>query len=192
MIPSPKTESEYPSSYLAAAKVTAGYEGGHADNPDDPGGETMRGVTEALARKHGHEGEMKTLTTWDQLYILYEEFWRVLGLTRIAEAYSQELAQELFDSAVLCGPRTAGKWLQRILNSFNKKAVLYDDLDVDGIIGPATLRALDAFTRYKYPFTRHMIVRKMNDMLSVYLLELTEQNDRYETFMWGWEMNRVQ
>ena len=38
-----------------------GHEGGYSNNPSDPGGETMWGVTKVVARKYGYNGPMKQL-----------------------------------------------------------------------------------------------------------------------------------
>ncbi len=38
-----------------------GHEGGFSDHPDDPGGKTRFGVTEAVARRVGYKGEMREL-----------------------------------------------------------------------------------------------------------------------------------
>lgn len=37
------------------------HEGGYVNNPNDPGGETMWGVTKAVARQYGYTGSMRQL-----------------------------------------------------------------------------------------------------------------------------------
>mgnify|MGYP002715655281 FL=1 len=37
------------------------HEGGYSNNPRDPGGETMWGITSQVARKHGYMGPMRDL-----------------------------------------------------------------------------------------------------------------------------------
>ena len=39
-----------------------GFEGGYSDDPDDRGGKTRFGITEATAAKHGYTGHMEDIT----------------------------------------------------------------------------------------------------------------------------------
>lgn len=43
-------------------RIIHNYEGGYVNHPDDPGGETIYGITKAVARANGYDGPMKTMS----------------------------------------------------------------------------------------------------------------------------------
>ena len=51
------------------------------------------------------------------------------------------MAEELFEASVNCGPGNGVKFLQRGLNALNSRERLYQDLAVDGAMGPKTVHA---------------------------------------------------
>lgn len=106
-----------------------GFEGGYTDNPDDPGGKTIFGITENLARKYGYAGDMKDMRLDVATRIYHDEFWYPLHCDELPDA----IRYDLFDAAVNSGRSTAVKWLQ---NAVGVKA--------DGVIGPATIAAANA------------------------------------------------
>ena len=106
------------------------HEGGFANRPfsEDPGGATMYGVTEAVARKNGYGGPMKDLSL-DMAKDIYRRlYWDACQCDQIPEP----LRYPLFDAAVNSGPSQAIKWLQ---SSIGVKS--------DGIIGPMTINAVN-------------------------------------------------
>jgi lysozyme family protein len=42
-------------------RIIHNYEGGYVNHPDDPGGETIYGITKAVARANGYDGPMKEM-----------------------------------------------------------------------------------------------------------------------------------
>ena len=105
-----------------------GHEGRYSFNPQDPGRETMWGVTAAVARAHGYAGPMRDMTL-DQARAIYEPlYWQAVGADRLPDA----LRFDLFDGAVNSGPLQSIKWLQRALR-----------VPDDGVIGAVTRKALD-------------------------------------------------
>lgn len=103
-----------------------GEEGGYANrNPiDDPGGETMWGITARVARAHGYTGAMVDLPQETAKAIYRSDYWDAVHCDSLPEA----LRFDVFDAAVNSGPQTAVKWLQAAVGS-----------DPDGIVGPHTL-----------------------------------------------------
>lgn len=106
-----------------------GHEGGYSNNPADPGGETMWGVTIAVARASGYSGSMRNMPVDVAKAIYRKQYWDPLNLDRLP----QVVRFDLFDAAVNSGVKQAVKLLQRAAG-----------VKDDGIIGPMTLAAANA------------------------------------------------
>jgi len=106
-----------------------GHEGAYSFHPDDPGGETMWGVTVAVARENGYTGPMKSLPVDVAKAIYKKQYWDPVRADELPPA----IRYHVFDAAVNSGVGQAGKWLQR--------AVGVPD---DGRIGPITCNAARA------------------------------------------------
>lgn len=104
-----------------------GHEGGYTNNPDDPGGETMYGVTLRTARASGYTGSMRALTREQAKAIYREAYW---GRAR-ADEYDPAIGFQLFDAAVNHGIGNAIRFLQRAAGVLD-----------DGVVGPATVAAI--------------------------------------------------
>jgi lysozyme family protein len=125
------------SSYDAALARVLTYEGGYSNHPDDPGGVTLEGVTQAvydafrdkkgLPRK-AHFASMRTDGAWiaERNEIYRARYWNVLRCDDLPVGV--DLA--VFDYGVNSGVSRAAKVLQRVL-----------DVADDGAIGPITLAA---------------------------------------------------
>jgi lysozyme family protein len=102
-------------------------EGGYANDPNDPGGETNFGIS---SRAYPNE-DIKNLTKEHAVYLYKRDYWYPLRLDSVRD---QRLANNLFDFGIHHGVRgTAKKW-QLVL------AKWYGFLGkVDGIIGSATI-----------------------------------------------------
>lgn len=106
-----------------------GHEGGYSNHPDDPGGETMWGVTIAVARANGYAGPMRSLPRDIAKGIYRTQYWdKVKG-----DSLPFPVAFQVFDAAVNHGTGQAAKFLQRAAGVAD-----------DGIIGPKTLAAVGA------------------------------------------------
>ena len=58
---------------------------------------------------------------------------------------SEDIALEMFDSGVNCGVRWAAKWFQRSMNLLNRNGSKFDNLEVDGFLGPKSIQAFNSF-----------------------------------------------
>ena len=105
-----------------------GHEGSYSNHPADPGGETMWGITIAVARENGYAGEMKDMPQSVAKAIYRKRYW-----LDIFDQTPYRVAFQVFDGAVNSGVVQSVKWLQR--------AVGVKD---DGQFGPITLRAVQA------------------------------------------------
>ena len=102
-------------------------EGGYSFDSNDSGGETMYGITVAVARKHGYTGDMKKLPKKTAYDIYYKSYVVEPGFDAIAKI-DPEIAAELVDTGVNMGTSVAGKFLQQALNAFNDGGSKYPDL----------------------------------------------------------------
>ncbi|MGS6271964.1 glycoside hydrolase family 108 protein, partial [Enterobacter hormaechei] len=76
-----------------------GKEGGYVDHPNDKGGPTNWGITQATARAHGYTGDMRNLTREQALAILESDYWYGPRFDQVAEV-SPSIAAELCDTGV--------------------------------------------------------------------------------------------
>ena len=108
----------------AAFHKLLGHEGGYSDHPDDPGGRTMWGVTEAVARANGYKGEMRDLPVDTAKAIYRRLYWDAVRADELPPA----LRYAVFDAAVNSGVKQAARWLQAAVGA-----------DADGMVGPQTM-----------------------------------------------------
>lgn len=168
-----------------------GREGRYSNNPADAGGETMWGVTVATARRHGYNGPMRDMPRDTASKIYLSEYVTDPGFHKIA-ALDAEIAEELVDSGVNCGPGRPGPWLQRTLNLLNRQTKHFPDLVVDGVLGNATQSALMTVLKQRGDKGRRVIMKALNCLQGAYYIEITERREANEEFLFGWLDNRVE
>jgi lysozyme family protein len=144
--------------FLRAIDRTLAFEGGYANDLDDPGGETNFGIS----RRSYPDEDIRNLTRERAIEIYYRDFWMPHGYARISDP---NLAAKVFDLAVNMGPSRAHKLLQQAVNFANGPP----RLAVDGVLGPKTIEAtdetepavlLDALRREAVEFYRDLAARK--------------------------------
>ena len=117
-------------------------EGGYVDDPDDKGGATNYGVTQAtfsaFVGRDVSKDEIKDMSEGDAIDCNENMFWNKNKLDNFLET----LRHIYFDMNVNMGSRNAGKIIQRSINTKNND----NALDVDGIVGSGTLSHIDAIT----------------------------------------------
>lgn len=121
-----------------AISLTLEVEGKWSDHPQDFGGKTMYGITEATyneAVRRGiiHPMGLRNLKPWDALTIYDIMYWKVIR----GDALPRGLNILVFDIQVNSG--RGGKTLQRSLSALGAAPG-----PVDGIIGGKTLEAVTA------------------------------------------------
>ncbi len=124
------------------AEAIVGREGGFVNDPDDPGGATNYGVTIHTMRRLGldltgdgrvTEDDVRALTRDQAIDIYIEHYFERPRINDLPEP----LWATVFDMQVNAGSN-AVRLLQRLLNDMGQ------DVVVDGVIGPQTIRAAHA------------------------------------------------
>lgn len=162
-------------------------DGGYTNDPQDSGGPTKYGITEKTARAWGYTGDMRHLTREQAFEIYSSEYWHSVEADQLLNV-SLELAEEVVDSAVNMGDHRAGEILQRCLNALNDRGNLYPDIVADGDIGPATIRTVKDYADARDVRT---LVKACNCLQGAFYIELTEEREKDEKFLYGWLRNRV-
>lgn len=165
-------------------------EGGYVNDPNDRGGETNFGITVAVARANGYHGPMQDMpqsvaeAIYRKRYITEPQFDKVATI-------NEAIGLELVDTGVNMGPHRAGEFLQRWLNGFNLPGSGYQDLFVDGRVGPMTLDALKRYLAHRGKEGVSVLLRGLNSGQGNRYLEITEANKSQRSFLYGWVRARV-
>ena len=134
----PCRASVYTAAFIRSLHFSLRWEGGYSDDPFDPGGATMYGVTiNTLTRwwrylkRDGTPTPMdvKKLTPEEAHRIYHEWYWTPCK----CESLPSGVALVVFDCAINQGPGRAKRLLQKALR-----------VKADGIIGRRTMAAIDA------------------------------------------------
>jgi len=179
-------------------KITNQIEGGYANDPDDRGGETYRGI----ARKFhpNWEGwriiddvksktqEVKRINEIfdknDELEELIKNFYRSEFWSKVKgdALQHQSLANEMYDNAVNMGPEKSIEYLQRTVNILNRNQKSYNDIEVDRKMGLKTLAALTASIKAN---GIKRVVNVLNGFQVKHYIEIMEKNPTQEKYV-GW------
>lgn len=145
-----------------AFSALLGNEGDYVDNLADPGGATRYGITQRVARANGYGGDMRELPLDEARRIAKTEYWDKYQ----CDLFPLEISFQVFDAAYNGGHPV--QWLQQAAG-----------VPADGIIGPATTRAILGTDSYK-------IVMRFDALRLKYLASL----GTWPTFGRGWT-NRI-
>lgn len=165
-------------------------EGGYVDHPNDRGGPTKYGITQAVARANGYHDDMRALPLAMARDIYRNQYFVRPGFAEVAHI-SAAIADELTDTGVNMGPATAAKFLQRALNALNRGQRLFPDLQVDGFIGHGTLAALRTYIEHRRSEGETVLLRALNALQAVRYIEIAEAIPTQEDFVYGWIKERV-
>lgn len=119
----------------AVLKLSTNNEGGYVNHPRDPGGPTNHGITIATLRAHRGGSvsinDVKNLTLAEANAIYEKSYWKPIWGDQLPAG----LDYAMFDFAINSGVSRAVKTLQGLLPG----------IAIDGVMGPKTLAALQAF-----------------------------------------------
>ncbi len=141
----------------------------YTEHPKDRGGPTKGGITLATLsswrRRPASKNDLKALTKNEALTIYRRRYVETNGIQKIPDP---ELQAQVIDDSVMSGPFLAVKDLQRAV-----------DTDVDGLIGPNTLDAIQA-TGYRESSNSLARVRSLR------LAEFVKSHPDQMVFLIGW------
>lgn len=175
----------------AAAAVAAiiaavfAVEGGYVNHPNDPGGETIYGITEAVARECGYRGSMKDMpksfafSCYNDKYVVKPGFFPLVEIDEV-------VAEEVIDTGVNMGPPRPSRFFQRAVNE-----VCGSTLTVDGKIGA---RTLDTWRSCRERVGRPACVSVLNSLDRQQAAEyarLVGVNPKLKVFYRGWLNHRI-
>lgn len=157
--------------FVAAFLHTVGIEGGYVNDPYDPGGETKFGIS----HRTYPDLDIKNLNVNQARVIYWNDFWKKLNLDLVNK---QNLASEIFDTAVNCGKAKAGEITQRSLNmvgGHSEKRV-----NVDCVVGPKTIRAVNSCV---YP---EALLKCLNGFQFEHYMKIVQRNTTQRRWFRGW------
>ena len=145
------------------------YEGGYVNDPDDPGGETNKGIIkttyDAYRKDKGLAIRNVSEIDDDEVEdIYYNEYW----LRGSCDKVFDDLAITHFDSCVNTGIKQSAKFLQRSCGASD-----------DGVIGPKTLQAVEA-TDKKVMIEKYFVHR------NTFYENLAQRKPNMQKFLKGW------
>jgi lysozyme family protein len=167
-----------------------GREGRFTNNPNDPGGATMWGITERVARANGYSGPMNALPRGAAKDIYFNQYVRKPGFAAVM-AINENIAEELVDTGVNMGPPVAALFFQKALNTFNNRGQDYGDVRIDGDVGPATLNALKALLAKRGADGEKVMLRALNALQGERYISIGAGRPASEAFEFGWFLRRV-
>lgn len=192
------------SSFPIAYHNTAPSEGGYVNDPEDRGGETYCGISrrfwpnwagwdiiDLYGDMYGKSSPqfISALRESDKLkaeeMAFYKEnYWDKCHCGQMPQA----IANEIYDTAVNQGERTAQKFLQEALNLFNNSGKLYSDTVVDGKVGFKTLIALKSYLQSR---DESVLLKTLNTMQGQRYIEIAQKDRTQERFVYGWFKQRI-
>lgn len=126
-------------------------EGGFVNDPDDAGGATNKGVTQAVYdtyRKSAGAGRQSVrLVSDDEVRAIYKSrYWDLVKGDQLPPG----VGYVVFDGGVNSGPGQSVKWLQRALGLKR----------IDGLVGPETLAAVNSVEDHDSLVAKILVLRE--------------------------------
>ena len=183
--------------FKEALDKTLVYEGGYANDEDDAGGETYKGISrrynpswygwniiekvkletpEEFPRNLDDNIELQKLLAdlYKQLY--WDRFW--------GDAIpSHEITEKLFDISVNLGVKRAVIYLQEGLNLLNRNQKNYNDIGMDGVFGKNTLKVLINYLDSDKPDSLLKIISILQGM---HYIDYMRRSPKQEKYARGW------
>ena len=166
-----------------AIKQILKLEDDYANHPQDPGGETNYGITKAVARANGYQGDMEKLPLNTAIQIYKKEYWQ-----KLPEINNFNISFLLFDFSVNSGVKQSIKHLQNALNTFLIKSIDYKPLVIDGIVGEKTKNAIKEIENaaiFNNTKIKELEITLINERLKFYT-----NLQQFNVFGKGW-INRI-
>lgn len=166
--------------YDQAFQLVLNNEGGYVNDPDDPGGETYKGIARKMnskwpgwvnvdmaKQKPNFPGNLENDA---QLQDEIKTFYRINYWDKIKgdDLTSQEVADSIFDFGVNAGTGTSARLAQMVV-----------DATADGVIGPNSVAKINAFDPefFLASFALAKIARYIN---------IVKKNPSSKKYFYGW------
>ena len=188
--------------FKRAFEHTMKIEGGYANDPDDAGKETYRGISrryfpdwegwsyiDAAKEKDGFLHIIKSKEFFDihdpKVRLFYkQEFWNKFWGDHQP---NQMIAEEMFDTGVNMSVHRAVKYLQIGLNCLNRDEKLYPDLVTDGAYGQNSHNALKEYLERD---KQKPLLIIMNVLQGMHYIDYMTESEEQEKYARGW-LDRV-
>lgn len=151
----------------AAIRKVLTFEGGYANDPADPGGETNFGIS----RRSYPDIDIRNLNVEEATAIYHRDFWLSPGY----DALPDVIGAKMLDIAVNMGPRTANKLLQRAANHSGWQPSLL----IDGSLGPRTRAAAGSVRP-------DVLLQALKTEAENHYLDIVAANPAMHRYLRGW------
>jgi len=160
------------------------HEGGYVDHPNDPGGATNYGISLRYLIKRGDllgdfdgDGDVdvddiRAMTPGMARTVYKAGFW---APNKFDQVKSQMLATKIFDMCVNMGSKQAWKIAQRAISRSGQPLI------DDGIVGPNTIRALNAIHGVDYD-----TIVYIRELQKAFYQRIMERKPKLRAFSLGW------
>jgi len=153
--------------FLDIYRIVMEYEGGYVNHPNDPGGETYKGIS-----RRAHP-DWKGWQLIDQKkpvpeHLVQEFYYNNYWVRLKSDDMAYPVGEYLFDFGVNAGITRAIMTAQRALN-----------VKVDGVLGPVTIEAIQKQDPQKLMY--ELFKERVR-----YYTTITMQNSRFQVFFLGW------
>jgi lysozyme family protein len=157
------------------------WEGGLTDDPDDPGGRTSLGVTQARYNQYRKDKglplrDVALMTDAEMREIYWAYYWQPIK----GDEFVYPLALAIFDTGVNMGTVTAIKLLQRAINDLVPQEKW---IKVDGVLGQQTLTAAKSLNPVQ-------LALRLCDRREERYRAIVRANPKLGKFLKGW-LNRL-
>lgn len=160
---------------------------GFHNDATDRGGLTNYGLILDDLKEAGYSGSLETIP-YETVAAIYKTlYWDKM---RGDEWSSQRVANEVFDTMVNCGPKTAIRFLQAALNTFNRNQARWPDILEDGVWGSGTSAALVACLALANDM-EDVLLKDLEHRQGGYYAAICRKDPTQEANYLGWIRNRT-
>jgi len=143
----------------------------YVNDPADYGGESKYGIS----KRYYPEYDIKNLTLDQAKEIYWRDYWHKMLLEQLGD---DDFAEEMFEQGINMGRQQAVRHAQMSVNL----VVTKDSVDVDGVIGPQTVGAINGIGQAR----RMAFLQCMKGFQFVRYLEIVKNNPTQKKFFVGW------
>lgn len=168
---------------LAMIDALLNRESGYVNDPSDAGGETNFGITVAVARAQGYNGEMKDMPRVFAQSVYLHKYYQDPGFDKICTIFPA-LADKMFDIGVNRGVDVPIRYVQRALISLG-----YSSTET-GVWGNNDPVCLQAFLDKRGVEGQRVLIFMVSGQQSTDYIHLALKSPAQEKFEYGWQLNR--